>query len=255
MKTYRNLQISYKMNNINVRLCTMQSNDSLIHDACAKCKGDVGRKKYCKSCGLEDKDRDAKGTKWLKPLQILKAFSISKTEKKVFSEEQLDDLKEFEKNLVIDGVLNTPIEDRYIEGMYYILPSDNLDAYSMLYAGLKGSKKSLIVKYALFGKQKIGAITISGDALVLVKLFYEEQIRKLDEVLKLDLSKENKKIGTDFLKNLPSMDLSKITDKYAEKLAEFLDGQGELIEGLTPTAKSSKKSKKPKAEAKAFFTA
>ena len=71
------------MNNINVRLCTMQSNDSLIHDACAKCKGDVGRKKYCKSCGLEDKDRDAKGTKWLKPLQILKAFSISKTEKKV----------------------------------------------------------------------------------------------------------------------------------------------------------------------------
>ena len=51
------------------------------------------------------------------------------------------------------------------------------------------------------------------------------------------------------------MDLSKITAKYSENLSEFLDGQGELIEGLTPTAKSSKKSKKPKAEAKAFFTA
>ena len=231
--------------------------ENIIHNSCAKCKGDVGNKNYCKGCGLEDNKRDTKTGKWLRPLNILKSFSLSNSEKKVFSQEQLDDLRQIEKNLVIQGVMSKPLDLRYIEGMYYILPSDNIDAYSMLYAGLKESKKSLIVKYALSGKETIGAMTISGEALVLVKLLYDEQVKKLDEEIKLDISRENKKIGSDFLKSLSNIDLTKIKDSYKERLEEFLDGQGELIEGLTPTAynlpKSSKKSAS-KASAKAFFT-
>jgi len=244
---------------LDVRLIVAGSdNRSVLHNTCAKCKGDVGVEKYCKQKGCKlATAEDPRGA------EVVKAIYLGTGEKFVLDPKALEGYKEWQSQLEIRCVV--PISEitrsRSLKANYLLpgrktqgkkqMPDKNKNVkYQLLYQGLLDEKKALVVKSRLNGAEALSAIVPEDGHLVLVKLIFEENYKPLDEVLKLKSSKAIAKVGKQFIarfekdtKPLKSS-LEKERIDLNEKLEQFIkQGKGEVVSRIDEeiTVKKGKK--------------
>lgn len=217
MRALTSTAISFGLHTIPVRLATMiRDNGTSLSNSCPHCKGDVGNKNYCKGCLKE-----------VTSAEIQKAYRISKDQKVVFTKEQVENLKNFDKAVTIEGTIpKTSIDQRMIEGCYYVLPDKKIQkAWGILFSAINTGDQALVVKFSIRSRQKLGVLTTDGKVIVLLAVAFAEQFVRMDEELNIAVSEKETEMGLGFIKGLPSVDINTISDEYKTRLEELVAGK------------------------------
>ena len=224
MRAIHKTNIYFGTQSIPVKISTVvRESGTGLSNACPHCSGDVGHVNRCKSCEEEVAFAD-----------IRKAYKVG-DEKTVLAKEQIDTLKTKENVIEVLGTIEGTIDPRYITGSYYILPEKQAKPWAMLYAGLTETGKSVVVRFAMRGKQRLGSLIAANNVILMQTLCYTENIVKIDEDINANLSDKEKDLGRIFVeKTLPACEISDHKDTYAEQLQALLDGDLEAVEAPQP---------------------
>lgn len=228
MRSISKVSIAYGLHNIPVKVCTVvRDSGTGMSNCCPDCNGDVGHKNYCKDCSRE-----------LETSSILKAYKVGDG-KHVFSEAELNSLKNIEKSIEVVGSTSlTSILPTFVTGSYYLVPDTARKAYAILMSGMESTGRGIVVKFALRGKQKLGILTpeiLDDKGVILLRtIAYGHQVQPMDEDTKYDLSDEEVKMGHSFIDSLKQIEYQSVEDSYANQLDEILSGK----EIIAPVVKS-----------------
>lgn len=220
---------------------TISQNKSPVHDVCLECeKGFVGNKRYCKNCDCENtKDNIGSGMEIGEDL-------------KVFSKEEVDEIKIESSNLIIKGLTDTSKLDislRQNEKPYYLYPdkkdSDAKKMYAVIYNALKDNDKSIIVTWKVSSRSSRdteAVISPIGDILVIRQIAYKEEVNEVDENIDLSITKEEKVEGKAFLNLIPKASIDDLVDEYQQKLDKLLSGKPKVSVSSKPKQKPKRQS-------------
>ncbi len=203
---------------------TITQNKSPVHDVCLECnKGFVGQKRYCKNCNIENTKEN-----------IGSGFEIA-DELKIFSKEQIADIKIESSNLNVQKVIDTENLDlslRQCEKSYYLYPdkkdSDAKKMYAIVFNALKEAKKSFIVTWKVSSRSSRDSeavITVNNGILVIRQIAYKEELNEIDEPIDLQVTKEELIQGKGLLNLIPEGTIDDLVDQYQEKLESLLSGK------------------------------
>ncbi len=167
--------ISFGLVNIPVKLfAATRSKDISFNQLHKDDNGRVRYDKVCKICGnVLSKD------------DIVKGYEFRKGQYVVLSDEELDSVnvkssKTIEITAFVDASEVDPIE---FERAYYIAPDENGDrAYTLLRQALADQNKMAIGKISMGTREKLAGIRLSGSALILETMFFNDEIVKPDAV-------------------------------------------------------------------------
>jgi len=208
---------------------TISQNKSPVHDVCLDCKkGFVGNKRYCKNCNCENtKDNIGSGMEIGDDL-------------KVFSKEEVSEIKIESSNLIIKGLTDTSKLDlslRQAEKPYYLYPdkkdSDAKKMYAVIFNALKDNDKSIIVTWKVSSRSSRDSeavISPIGDILVIRQIAYKEELNDIDENIDLSITKEEKVEGKAFLNLIPKASIDDLVDEYQQKLDKLLSGKTKTVQ-------------------------
>lgn len=127
---------------------------------------------------------------------------------------------------ILQFVNQEEVDSMYYESPYYLAPEKTgTKAYALLRDALQKSGKAGLGTYVLRNKENIGLIKVSGDALVLNKMRFGEEIRSTEE---LKLPEANPKAAE--LKMAMALidqltekfDISKYHDTYSDELMKLI---------------------------------
>ncbi len=135
------------------------------------------------------------------------------------------------------------IDPIYYDASYYLVPSGEEKPYSLLRSALKKTGMVAMGTYVLRNREHLGVIKVYEDALVLVKLHFEEEIRSPQS---FDIPKGNTRVKSEELKMAVSLvqqmekpfDISKYRDAYTAELLKFIRKKAK---GKLPPEKKEKK--------------
>lgn len=170
MRAIWNGSISFGLVNIPIRLYSAAEERALSfhlfdkHDMCP-----VSYKKVCRD---DDKTIDAK--------DIVKGYEVEKGRYVVLEKEDFKRANA-RKTETIDIVQFSDIgeiDPTYFDKPYYLEPERKATkAYALLRDALKKAGKAGIAQYVLRDKEKIGALVVEEDILILIQLRYQDEIR------------------------------------------------------------------------------
>jgi len=175
MRAIWNGSISFGLVNIPIRLYSASEERALSfhlfdkHDMCP-----VSYKKVCRD---DDKTIDAK--------DIVKGYEVEKGRFVVLEKEDFKraNARKTETIDIVQFADIDEIEPKYFDKPYYIEPEKKASkAYALLRDALKKTGKAGIAEYVLRDKEKIGALIVEDDQLVLIQLRYEDEIRDSGEL-------------------------------------------------------------------------
>lgn len=87
---------------------------------------------------------------------------------------------------VLAAVGEGEVESLRFDRSYFIIPSKaGLKAYAILAEAMAGLGKSLLAKVVIRQKEHLALVRLAGSSLVLVTLFYEEEMREPPEAARL----------------------------------------------------------------------
>lgn len=207
---------------------TISQNKSPVHDVCLECNGGfVGNKRYCKNCDCENtKDNIGSGMEIGDDL-------------KVFSKEEIEEIKIESSNLIIKGLTDTSKLDlslRQNEKPYYLYPakkdSDAKKMYAVIFNALKDNDKSIIVTWKVSSRSSRdteAVISPIGDILAIRQIAYKEELNEIDEDIDLSITKEEKVEGKAFLNLIPKASIDDQIDEYQQKLDKLLSGKTKTV--------------------------
>lgn len=127
---------------------------------------------------------------------------------------------------ILQFVNQVEVDSMYYESPYYLAPEKTgVKAYALLRDALQKSGRAGLGTYVLRNKENIGLIKVSGDALVLNKMRFGEEIRSTEE---LKLPEANPKAAE--LKMAMALidqltdkfDMSKYHDTYSDELMKLI---------------------------------
>ncbi|MBV4359422.1 non-homologous end joining protein Ku [Pinibacter aurantiacus] len=127
---------------------------------------------------------------------------------------------------ILQFVEQAEVDSMYYESPYYLAPEKTgAKAYALLRDALEKSGKAGVGTYVLRNKENIGLIKVSGDALVLNKMRFGEEIRSTEE---LKLPEANPKatelkMAMALIDQLTEkFDMSKYHDTYSDELMKLI---------------------------------
>ena len=131
------------------------------------------------------------------------------------------------------------IDSIYFETPYFLEPEKSgAKAYALLRDALKKSGKVAIGSYVLRNRESLGVIKPYGNALILNKIRFAQEIRDVGD---LNIPKaENKpaelKMAMELIEQLTSeFDISKFKDTYSDKLLKLINAKAKGKKIATPT--------------------
>lgn len=175
MRAIWNGSISFGLVNIPIRLYSASEERALSfhlfdkHDMCP-----VSYKKVCRD---DDKTIDAK--------DIVKGYEVEKGRYVVLEKDDFKraNARKTETIDIVQFVDIADIEPKFFDKPYYIEPEKKAaKAYALLRDALKKSKRAGIASYVLRDKEKIGALMVEDDQLILIQLRFLDEIRDSDEL-------------------------------------------------------------------------
>jgi len=184
--------------------------------------GRVGYDKKCKKCDqvLEMSD-------------IVKGFEYEPDMYVIFEKDDLDKLKLKSTRVIdIEGFVDAEeIDPVLYDAPYYLGPDGDVagKTYSLLSAALKDSGKFGVGKLVLRDREDIVLVAPKAEGLVIYKLRYPKEIRKISDVplvTKHAANKEELKLAKNLIDSM-STSLSKMTleNKYAEAVREMVQAK------------------------------
>ncbi len=219
MRALWNGSLSFGLVNIPVRLYSATEERALSfhlfdkHDMCP-----VSYKKVCRD---DDKTIEAK--------DIVKGYEVEKGKYVVLDKEDFKRANA-RKTETIDIVQFADIDEidaKYYDKPYYIEPEKKASkAYGLLRDALKKTGKVGIAQYVLRDKEKIGALTVEGDMMILIQLRYEDEIRNPEDLHvpgKTKYSAKEMDMALALIKDMEAkFNATKFKDTYTDELLKVI---------------------------------
>ncbi len=186
------------------------------------CNGRIGYDKRCKKCNnMVEND------------EILKGFQYETDQYVVFEKDDLDKLKlKSTKVIDIEGFVDaSEIDPTLYDAPYYAGPDGDVASktYSLLSAALRDSGKLGVGKLVLRDREDVVLVAPKGDGIVLYKMRYPKEVRKINDVPlveKRPANKEEVKLAKSLIDSMTTTFSSmKLENKYNEAVREMVQAK------------------------------
>jgi DNA end-binding protein Ku len=138
---------------------------------------------------------------------------------------------------IVDFVKETEIESVFYDKPYYLEPDKGAaKAYALLVKALEKSKKVAIARFMIRNRERIGALKVMDNVLVLNQLRYDEEVRKPED---LNIPKEQKISPKEVEMALKLID--QLTEKFNP--ADFKDTYVETLKKIIEAKSKGKEIK------------
>lgn len=186
------------------------------------CNGRIGYDKRCKKCDQMVKNDD-----------ILKGYQYEPDQYVIFEKDDLDKLKlKSTKVIEIVGFVDaSEIHPTLFDSPYYAGPDGDVAAnpYALLSAALKDSGKMGVGKVVLREREDVVMIAPHGDGLLLYKMRYPREIRKIDDVPLVEPHKSNKeelKLAKSLVDSMTTtLDKLTLENKYNDAVRDMVQAK------------------------------
>ncbi|HWP81571.1 MAG TPA: Ku protein [Bacteroidota bacterium] len=187
-----------------------------------ECNGPVGYEKKCKKCG-----------KILTNEEVVKGYQYEPDQYVIVEKEDIEKVKlKSTKIIEIEGFISAKeVSPLLYESPYYAGPDGPVaaKAYSLLSETLKETGKVGIGKVVLRDREDVVLIGPMEGGLVLYKLRYPKEIRKMNEVPQVDgqkVDKDQLKLARNLVDSMStSYKKLELTDTYHEALVEMIEAK------------------------------
>lgn len=188
----------------------------------AKCHTPIKQERTCSQC-KEDVD----------PKDIVKGYEYAPDRFVVITDAELAGLKsDLEEKTVdiVEFVKLKEIDPVYFDKSYYLAADTNgSKAYALLRESLAKSKKIGLAKISIRSKERLAAVRVLNDHLVLETLHFPDEVRATTELPKITdvkLTPKEKEIALTLIEQLTAeFDPSKYHDEYRERLEKLIEGK------------------------------
>lgn len=243
--------IIFPIGNIPIKISGIVTpNKSPTFNVCLECQeGSVGHKNYCKSCGIENtKEQIGSGLK--------DGDNI-----KVFSKDQMDEIKNMTKNIVVKSLIDVKQVDFRLKNDkgYYLMPSkdDENRLYQKIYSGLESTNKAILATWKYntnVTRDRLCVLMPLDNCLVLYQLNFHEELNELPEDIDLDVTRDETIEGIALVNTVKQGTIKDIVDQYQIDLDNLLSGKSKAItkpkkQGLQFTPEQLKQASKAYADA------
>jgi DNA end-binding protein Ku len=219
-----------------------------------ECNGRIGYDKRCKKCNNLVENEE-----------ILKGYQYEPDQYVIFEKDDLEKLKlKSTKVIDIEGFVDAgEIDPTLYDAPYYAGPDGDVAAktYGLLSAALRESGKMGVGKLVLRDREDVVMIAPKGDGIVLYKMRYPKEIRKIDDVPLVEKQKPNKeelKLAKSLIDSMTTKFSSMtIENKYNDAVREMVkakiagqeivaieEEEAEVVDIMTALKQSIEKSKK-----------
>jgi len=229
-----------------------------------ECHGRVGYDKRCKKCDQQVSNDD-----------LVKGYQHEPDQYVIFEKDDLEKLKiKSTKVIEIEGFVDaSEIHPTLFDAPYFAGPDGDVAAktYGLLSAALKDSGKMGVGKVVLRDREDIVMIAPHGDGILLYKMRYPKEIRKIDDVPlveKVKADKEELKLAKSLVDSMTTkLDKLKLENKYGDAVRDMIqakvDGKEivaveeeekevvDIMTALKQSIEQAKGSKRPMTKAKA----
>ncbi len=187
-----------------------------------ECNGRIGYEKVCKKCGENVANDD-----------IVKGFQYETDQYVIFEKDDTEKLKlKSTKVIDIEGFVDaTEIDPTLYDAPYYAGPDGDVAAktYSLLSSALKDSGKMGVGKVVLRDREDIVMIAPKGAGIVLYKMRYPKEIRKIEDVPLVEAHKANKdelKLAKSLIDSMStSLKSLELENKYNDAVREMVQAK------------------------------
>lgn len=188
----------------------------------SKCQKPIKQEKKCAIC---DEEIDAK--------DIVKGYEYATDRFVIITDAELSGLKsELEEKTVdiVEFVKLKEIDPVYFDKTYYLAADTNgSKAYSLLRESLAKSKKIGIAKISIRSKERLAAVRVLNDHLVLETLHFPDEVRStvdLPKITDVKLTPKEKEIALSLIEQLTAeFDPEKYHDEYRERLEKLIESK------------------------------
>jgi DNA end-binding protein Ku len=187
-----------------------------------ECNGRIGYDKRCKKCNNQVENDD-----------IVKGYQYEPDQYVIFEKDDLDKLKlKSTKVIDIEGFVDaSEIDATLYDAPYYAGPDGDVAAktYALLSAALRESGKLGVGKVVLRDREDVVMIAPKGDGIVLYKMRYPKEVRKIDDVPLVEKHKANKdelKLAKSLIDSMATtFNAMKLENKYNDAVREMVQAK------------------------------
>ncbi len=189
---------------------------------------DGGRIRYRKVCEIEDRVLD--------PDEIGRAYEASKDQLVPVSDQELDDLPlPTAKAIDVEAFVEAERLDPIRFGKPYFLQADGAVAakpYVLLREALQRSDKVAVAKFAWHNRERLGALRVVGDAIVLQVLHWPDEIRSAEGLAPkpVDISDSEVDEAMTLMEAIGGTDITQYKDQYREAMEAVISAKAAGVE-------------------------
>jgi DNA end-binding protein Ku len=170
--------------------------------------------------------------------EIVKGYEYSKGQYVLIEPKELDELRVPSKHAieVSQFVPLDELEPKYMEKPYFIVPEDDVqaEAYAVVRAALKKTKKAALGKIAFAGREHIFAVTASDDdklgGMMGYTMRYAEELRNpveyFREIKKVGVNEDSLELAMELIKRKSAkFEPEKFKDNYEAAVRELVEAK------------------------------
>ncbi len=231
--------ISFGLVNIPVRLYSAINGHGLSFDMLSK--KDLSPIKYQRISSADGKEVAYK--------DIVKGYEIEKgqyivLDKKDFESASAEKTKTID---IMDFVMEEEIDSMFFDKPYFLEPDKNAaKPYALLREALKQSKKVGVAKFVLRNRENLAVLKVSGDAIILQQMRFNDELRNSDDLNLPEASVVNKKEVDTAMKLIDQLtekfEPSQFKDNYTDQLLKIIEAKskGQTIKATTKEPEATK---------------
>lgn len=187
-----------------------------------KCKTPIKQEKICPICN-EDVDSN----------DLVKGYEYAPDRYAIITDQELSGLKSElgDKAVeIVEFVKLKEIDPVYFDKTYYLAADTNgSKAYALLRESLSKSKKIGLAKISIRSKERLAAVRVLNDHLVLETLHFPDEVRNTTDLPKttdVKLTKQEKEIALSLIEQLTAeFNPEKYHDEYRARLEKLIESK------------------------------
>lgn len=230
--------ISFGLVNIPIKLhAATEDKDVKLRNLHKQCHAPIKYTKTCSECGKEVSNDE-----------IVKAYEYTEGKYVILDEDDLEKLKKEQQDKaveIIDFVKLEEIDPIYFERSYYMSPNEGgTKAYALLRKALEESGKIGLAKIMIRSKEKLAAIRVYGNTLLMETLHFPDEVRDIKNVPNVpdetNIQPKELETAKTLIEHLTApFDPEKYTDEYRLELLELIRQKVDENEGVTKQEQSN----------------
>lgn len=208
--------ISFGLVNIPVSMSpAIKNNDISFNQLHVKCLERIKYVKYCPHCKKDVSQSD-----------IIRGYQYEDDRYVTLSQEEFDKLKSNDdKTIEIVGFVDLEeVDPVYFEKSYNLFTSSKSKAFSLFRDALLKTKKVALAKTVLGTKFYYVILRVSGDALIMNTLYFEEEVLLRETVEESSCEKKELDLAVQLISSLEmSFKPEELKDEYQDKIKKALE--------------------------------